>query len=138
MLTQNFPLLLIGQVATQSGISIKTIRYYEELGLICAKDRTEGGFRQFSPDVTTRLAFIKRAQNLGLSLSEIKQCLHVYDRGETPCDEVRHQLEDKVQEIDHKIEELLTLKEELQQLLNSWEPMDDRDRKTICPIIQSN
>ncbi|MCD8485754.1 MAG: heavy metal-responsive transcriptional regulator [Desertifilum sp.] len=139
MLTQ--PLLLIGQVATQSGIGIKTIRYYEELGLIRADDRTDGGFRQFSPQVMMRLAFIKRAQSLGLSLNEIKQCLEVYDRGELPCGEVRHQLEEKVTEIDKKIEQLLTLKQELQQLLNHWEPSEHStwgDRHSpICPIIQN-
>ncbi len=75
MLTQEKKLLLIGQVTDISGIPIRTIRYYESLGLIKSSRRTEGGFRQFSLDVLTRLAFIKRAQNLGLSLEEIGNIL---------------------------------------------------------------
>ena len=61
----------IGLIAKESGVPIKTIRYYEELGLLKASSRTEGGFRLFDPDVFARLHFIKRAQSLGLSLLEI-------------------------------------------------------------------
>ncbi|MEA5627506.1 MerR family transcriptional regulator [Nostoc sp. UHCC 0251] len=86
MLAQETKLLLIGQVTDISGIPIRTIRYYESLGLIKSLRRTEGGFRQFSLDVLTRLAFIKRAQNLGLSLEEIGNILQVYDQGQAPCD----------------------------------------------------
>lgn len=135
MLSQDQQLLLIGQVAAQSGISIKTIRYYEELGLIQASERTEGGFRLFTPSVLTRLAFIRRSQHLGLSLTEIKQCLEIYDRGELPCGEIRHQLEAKISEINHKIEQLQILKSELQDLINTWQPVPKQDNK-ICPILQ--
>lgn len=127
--------LLIGQVASQSGISIKTIRYYEELGLIQSLDRTEGGFRLFDSKVMTRLAFIKRSQHLGLSLSEIKKCLKIYDQGEAPCDQIRQQLEAKITEIDAKIHQLKTLKSELQGLLKTWNPDQEKSDK-ICPILQ--
>lgn len=80
MLTQNEKLLLIGQVKDLSGIPIRTIRYYESLGLLKSLARTEGGFRQFSVDVLARLAFIKRVQNLGLSLEEIRDILKVYQK----------------------------------------------------------
>jgi len=66
MLTQEKKLLLIGQVAALCGLPIKTIRYYADLGLLKTLDRTEGGYRQFSSEVLTRLAFIKRSQSLGL------------------------------------------------------------------------
>ncbi len=127
--------LLIGQVASQSGISIKTIRYYEELGLIHALERTEGGFRLFDPSVMTRLAFIKRSQHLGLSLNEIKECLQIYDQGHLPCDQIRQQLEAKIQEIDDKITQLNTLKSELQGLIKAWNPHPEKNEK-ICPILQ--
>ncbi|HEY9299015.1 MAG TPA: MerR family DNA-binding transcriptional regulator, partial [Phormidium sp.] len=70
MLVQEKP-KQIGFVAKQSGVSIKTIRYYEELGLLKASSRTEGGYRLFDADVLSRLSFIKRAQSLGLTLAEI-------------------------------------------------------------------
>lgn len=65
MLVQDAP-KLIGSVAKTSGMPIKTIRYYEELGLLRTTGRTEGGYRLFNSDVFSRLSFIKRAQGLGL------------------------------------------------------------------------
>lgn len=137
MLIQDRQLLSIGQVAAQSGIRIKTIRYYEQLGLIKASERTKGGFRLFAPLVLTRLAFIRRTQHLGLSLREIGQCLQVYDRGSLPCDEIKHQLETKLLDIDDKIEQLQTLKAELKQLLTTWKPASEQTNK-ICPIVQKD
>jgi MerR family transcriptional regulator, copper efflux regulator len=102
VLTQDKKLLLIGQVTDLSKIPIRTIRYYESLGLLKSSGRTEGGFRQFSWDVLTRLAFIKRAQNLGLSLEEIRDILQVYDQGQPPCGEIKEKLEEKLSQIDHR------------------------------------
>ncbi len=136
MLTQDKKLLLIGQVTTLSGIPIRTIRYYESLGLIQSSGRTEGGFRQFSADVLTRLSFIKRAQSLGLSLQEIGEILQVYDGGKPACDEIEHKLKDKISEIDRQIEQLLTLRGELRGLLSGWDSVPTKPEDTICPIIQ--
>jgi len=138
MLVQDSQLLLIGQIAAQSGIPIKTIRYYEELGLLKSLGRTEGGYRQFSSKVLTRLAFIKRAQNLGLSLQEIREILQVYDQGELPCGEVKEQLEGKLQEIDRQLEQLMTLRAELRGLLLGWEDFPVTQEGTICPNLQKN
>ncbi|MEH1962463.1 MAG: heavy metal-responsive transcriptional regulator [Nostoc sp.] len=137
MLSQDKKLLLIGQVTDLSGIPIRTIRYYESLGLIKSSRRTEGGFRQFSLDVLTRLAFIKRAQNLGLSLEEIGNILQVYDQGQTPCGEIKEKLEDKVLQIDQQIDQLLTLRSEIMGLLSGWKNIGDHREDTICPIIQN-
>ncbi|MEH2240421.1 heavy metal-responsive transcriptional regulator [Nostoc sp.] len=137
MLTQETKLLLIGQVTDISGIPIRTIRYYESLGLIKSSRRTEGGFRQFSLDVLTRLAFIKRAQNLGLSLEEIGNILQVYDQGQAPCGEIKEKLEDKLLQIDHQIDQLLTLRSEIDGLLSGWKNIDNHHKDTICPILQN-
>lgn len=125
----------IGTIAKESGVSIKTIRYYEELGLLKASGRTEGGFRLFESDVLSRLNFIKRAQSLGLSLLEIKDFLGVYDRGELPCDHIEQKLQDKVAQIDKQIQELKTFKQELQVLLAKWQPVSSQPDK-ICPNVQ--
>ncbi|MEH2120659.1 heavy metal-responsive transcriptional regulator [Nostoc sp.] len=137
MLTQETKLLLIGQVTDISGIPIRTIRYYESLGLLKSSRRTEGGFRQFSLDVLTRLAFIKRAQNLGLSLEEIGNILQVYDQGQAPCGEIKEKLENKLLEIDHQIDQLLTLRSEIDGLLSGWKNNGSQHKDTICPIIQN-
>lgn len=94
---------LIGKVTVLSGVPIATIRYYESLGLLKSCGRIEGGYRQFSEDVLTRLSFIKRAQNLSLTLEEIRDILNVYDNGKPPCSEIKDKLENKLLEIDSKI-----------------------------------
>ncbi len=125
----------IGQIAKESGVPIKTIRYYEELGLLQAIARTEGGYRLFDAGVLTRLDFIKRAQSLGLSLAEIKEFLDVHDQGDLPCAHVRVKLQDKIADVDRQIQQLQILKSELQSLL--MEPSHANHSKAeICPIIQ--
>ncbi|MCC5648689.1 heavy metal-responsive transcriptional regulator [Nostoc sp. XA013] len=128
----------IGVVAKESGVPIKTIRYYEELGLLKSSGRTEGGFRLFNSDILERLHFIKRAQSLGLSLSEIKDFLNVHDGGELPCEHIKIKLEDKVKAIDEQIQQLLILRQELSGLLSGWEIKPDNSYSTICPIIEHN
>lgn len=129
-------MLLIGQVTALSGVPIRTIRYYESLGLLKSCGRTEGGFRQFSVDVLTRLAFIKRAQSLGLSLQDIGEILAVYDGGQPACDRIQQKLENKILEIDTQVEQLLTLRGELRQLLSGWQSVATKPEDKICPIIQ--
>jgi MerR family transcriptional regulator, copper efflux regulator len=136
MLAQNEKPLLIGQVTDLSGIPIRTIRYYESLGLLQSSGRTEGGFRQFSSDVITRLAFIKRAQHLGLSLEEIGEILQVYDQGQPPCGDIKEKLEEKLSQIDYQINQLLTLRSEIEELLSGWKNIGGKQEDTICPIIQ--
>lgn len=137
MLAQEQP-KQIGPVAKKSGVPIKTIRYYEELGLLKAAGRTEGGYRLFDTDIFTRLSFIKRAQSLGLSLAEIKEFLEVHDQGDLPCDQVRVKLQDKVADIDRQIQQLQVLKLELNGLLSGWEDIPEHSESTICPVIQRN
>lgn len=131
--------LKIGEVATQSGLSVKTIRYYEEIGLLSPTvERSETGYRLFHPQVLNRLAFIRRAQSLGLSLSEIQQILGVHDEGELPCGEVKQHLEAKVAAISEQIAALETLRSELQGILSGWQeqPPPHQVAQTICPNLQ--
>ena len=137
MLTQEKNLLFIGQVAALSGLPVKTIRYYADIGLLSSLERTEGGYRQFSSEVLTRLAFIKRSQSLGLSLQEIKEILKVYDQGELPCGDIKQKLIKKLLQIDHQIGQLTTLRAELSGLLLGWENPATQEG-TICPILQKN
>lgn len=132
-------LLKIGEAATQSGLSVKTIRYYDEIGLLTPTvERSESGYRLFKPQVLQRLAFIRRAQSLGLHLTEVQQILGVHDQGELPCGEVKQHLEAKVAEIRQQIEALETLELELEGILSGWQDQPDQERleQTICPNLQ--
>ena len=134
MLAQE-PLKRIGAVAKESGLPIKTIRYYDELGLLKTSGRTESNYRLFSADVCDRLRFIKRAQSLGLTLVEIKEFLTVHDQGQLPCDHIKVKLEKKLHAIEQQIQQLQILKSELQGLL-SEATMPSQSTQVICPIIQ--
>jgi MerR family transcriptional regulator, copper efflux regulator len=130
----------IGEVASFSGLPVKTIRYYEELGLLSpVVTRASSGYRLFDSQVLKRLDFIKRAQSLGMSLKEIQEFLEIHDRGELPCHEVKQHIYAKLQAIDQQIATLEILRSELQELLSVWkEPISHDVDEIICPNIQSH
>jgi MerR family copper efflux transcriptional regulator len=136
MVTSGEILLKIGQLSTESGVPIKTIRYYEELGLIRAHERTEGHFRLFHPSAVNRLLFIKRLQSLGLSLQEIRECLIVHERGELPCEDIKDKLEKHINEIDRQVEQLRLLRQQLTETLQEWQTVPSRDDRFICPNLK--
>ena len=78
------PLLKIGEVAEQVGLSLRTIRFYEEEGLVVPDGRTEGGFRLYSPAAVHRLELIKRMKPLGFSVDEMVEVLTTLDTLATP------------------------------------------------------
>ncbi len=138
--TETGNLLKIGEVAASSHLPIKTIRYYEEIGLLTPTvHRSEANYRLFEPTVLSRLAFIKRSQSLGLSLREIQDILAIHDQGQLPCDDVKQNLQKKVQQITEQIESLQLLRSELQGLLSGWQdqPSADVAAKTICPNLET-
>lgn len=131
-------LLKIGEVAVSSNLPIKTIRYYEEIGLLSPTVyRSESNYRLFEPAVLNRLAFIKRSQSLGLSLHEIQEILNVHDQGQLPCGEVKQNLERKVEQISAQIKALELLQTELQGILSGWQdqPAAAVAAETICPNL---
>lgn len=131
--------LKIGDVARLSGLPVKTIRYYDDLGLLSpCVHRGSGGYRFFSPSVYNRLSFIKRSQHLGLTLREIQVILAVHAQGELPCGVAKDLLVEKLQVIQEQIESLNILKSELEGILSGWQEMPKHDRiaATICPNIQ--
>lgn len=75
----------IGDLASTSGLTAKTVRYYEQAGLMPAPPRTPGGYRDYPAEAATRLAFIREAQHAGLTLAEIRGILALRDSGEAPA-----------------------------------------------------
>ncbi len=133
-------ILKIGEAAAKSGLPVKTIRYYDEIGLLTTTvERSESGYRLFTPQVLDRLAFIKRAQSLGLSLVEVKEVLAVHDRGLLPCEKVKGQIQGKVDQITAQIEQLNALRTELQSVLSQWQEQPEIEliETTICPNLEA-
>ena len=126
----------IGVLASRSGLPVKTLRYYEDLGLLPAIGRSEGGYRLFSDESLRRLEFIRRLKTLGLTLEEIQGCLAVHDAGELPCGDIEIQLGRQIERIDSQIKELRQLRKELQDLLAGWQSDPAKDGDVICPNLQ--
>lgn len=126
--------LKISQVAKEAGVNIETVRYYERLQLISEPERTESGYRAFPPEVVQRIRFIKRSQDLGLTLSEISELLTMTESGIYGCREVREFAYNKIEEIELKIRDLQNIKsilEDLSSKCSDGGPIDE------CPIIES-
>src|SRR4051794_31196805 len=94
--------LRIGELAARSGVSVDTVRYYERQRLLPSAARTGGGFRLFKPEAVERIRFIKHAQEIGLSLDEIKELMTV-GGGAGECRRVRDLLRVKLAELDERI-----------------------------------
>ena len=133
--------LQIGEVAAISELPIKTVRYYDEQGLLAPTvSRSKSNYRLFEASVLQRLAFIKRSQSLGLSLREIGDILTVHDQGQLPCEDVKQNLQKKVQQVTEQIEALQLLRSELQGLLSGWQdhPSAEIAARTICPNLEAD
>ena len=100
----------IGEVARASGTTSKTLRYYEEVGLLPAADRTPAGYRDYGAEVLDRLDFIRRGQAAGLTLAQIGQVLDIRDRGQAPCRHVTDLLDTRLDVIDRQLAELAQLR----------------------------
>jgi DNA-binding transcriptional MerR regulator len=96
----------IGQVAQQTGLSIDTIRFYEKQGLLKRSPRTEGGFRLFGISDIETLKFVRKAQELGFSLQEIRELLILRADHVPACAHVKEFLDQKLTSVDQKITEL--------------------------------
>ena len=127
----------IGEVANQSGVPAKTIRYYETLGLLPAPERATNGYRAYDLSVLGRLAFIRAAQASGLTLGEIRSVLGLRERGETPCEHVRGLIDQRAAELDERIAQLTKLRVELTRLAKRARSLDpaDCDPALVCHII---
>lgn len=130
-------MMRIGQLADRLGANPKTIRYYEDIGLLKAPDRTPAGYRVYDEGHVELVSFIKAAQRLGLRLDEIREILAFRERGERPCGYVRDVLRREVAEIDDRIAELRRLRGELSALdrLADQVPEPDETRSEPCPLI---
>jgi MerR family copper efflux transcriptional regulator len=127
----------IGELAQQSGTTAKTIRYYEDIALLSPPARTPSGYRDYEPVALDRLAFIRAAQALGLTLGEIRSIIALRDDGQTPCAHVLDLLRARADEIDRRIAELRTLHGELQRLVARAERLDPADCAPgrVCHLI---
>lgn len=127
----------IGTLAKQVGVNPKTIRYYQEIGLLPEPERTESNYRLYMPDDVHKLEFIKKAQLLGMALDEIRDVLTIRENGQLPCDHVRSLLADKLEELDRQIAQMRAFRRELAEYLDEVEARAETGKEeAICPDIE--
>lgn len=126
--------LTIGELARQSGVNLETVRYYERRRLLPKPARSASGYRQFPPELVQRIRFIKHAQALGFTLSEIKELLSLRVDPDTTCAEVRAKAKAKTADIEQKIRSLEGMKKVLERLASRC---SGRGPASECPILES-
>lgn len=122
----------IGQAAKKTGLSAKMIRYYESIGLISPSGRSANGYRHFGEEDLHHLAFIKRSRDLGFSLEEVGRLLMLWQDRQRASADVKALAGVHVDELNHKIAELVSLRDTLQQLIDHCHG----DHRPDCPILQ--
>jgi len=126
------PNLTIGGVAKAAGVNVETIRYYQRLKLVEEPARPPGGVRRYAGTAVARVRFVKRAQELGFSLAEIRRLLRLSDP--QSCGEARALAAEKLALVEARAADLERLRGTLKELIGRC----DRGRgKVACPIIES-
>ncbi len=126
--------LTIGEVAKRGGVNIQTIRYYERQGLLAPTSRTEAAYRIFSAESVRRIHFIKRAQELGFSLKEIKDLLSLRIDAHTTQADIRKRALAKIADVEQKILHLQAIHA---SLLRTAEGCSGCGSLKDCPILES-
>jgi DNA-binding transcriptional MerR regulator len=111
----------IGQAASQAGVSIDTVRFYERRGVLPAPARTPAGYRVYGESTVERIRLARRLQSLGLTLDEIVSALHDRDAGHASCETQRWRLEDALRRIETRIAELTRLRADVTAALAACE-----------------
>lgn len=124
----------IGEVARRADVTKETVRYYEKRELIPKPDRRRSGYRIFTQRHIDQIKFIKRAQELDFTLSEIKELLELRLDDKTTCSEIRSEAREKYQDVAEKIEDLQRIKNTLIELIDSC---SGEGPKGDCPILDA-
>ena len=121
------------EVAAQAQVGTQTLRYYERRGLLPTPERTGSGYRAYTADAVRLVRFVKRAQQLGFTLTDIEELLHLAEGGPASCDEARALASTRIADLQQRIDELVGMRNALARLIDTCDqPLDERD----CPILR--
>ena len=123
----------IGKAASLSGLTVKTVRYYSDIGIIKPVIDTNTGYRDFSETDLAKLQFVAKARKFDFSLDDCRELLALYENKDRSSKEVKALTLEKVAEIDTKLKELKTLRDQLSTLASACQGNDRPD----CPILDA-
>jgi MerR family copper efflux transcriptional regulator len=127
----------IGELARRAGTTTKTLRFYEQAGLLPEPDRTPSGYRDYDPAALDRLAFVKAAQAAGLTLAEIREIVAIREAQGPPCEHVLGLLDAHAADLDQRITELTDLRLEVERLRARARDLDPAacGAAAVCHVI---
>lgn len=131
-------MMLIGALAHTTGVPAKTLRYWESEGLLHQPARTAGGYRDYPPETTERVAFIRHAQAAGLTLRQIRAILAVRDDGHPPCRHAAELVDERLAGVERRLRELQQTQASLRDLRRRLAELDpaDCDPHAVCSAIR--
>jgi MerR family copper efflux transcriptional regulator len=127
----------IGELAELTGLSVRTLRFYEQAGVLEAPPRHASGYRDYDQDAPARLGFVKAAQAAGLTLAEIRQVIAVRADTGPPCEHVTALLQTRAADLDRRIAELTALRADVQRLRERAGRLDPATcgAASVCQVI---
>ena len=123
----------IGEAARRAELTVKTVRYYANIGLVTPQQDAETGYRLYDPADVAKLQFVGKARRFDFSVEECRELLGLYEDRNRPSREVKALTVKKIGEIDARLVELQSLKDELSTLAASC----DGDNRSYCPILNA-
>lgn len=128
--------LSIGFVARQSGCTVPTIRYYEEIGLLAPATRSDAGHRTYDEHAVHRLTFIRRCRDFGFSIDQVRELVGLADEPQRPCSEVRDIASSHLSEVRKKLAELQALEASLSAFVISCNTACVGGATVDCTILE--
>jgi MerR family mercuric resistance operon transcriptional regulator len=125
--------MTIGRLSTRTGCHLETVRYYERIGLLPKPGRTAGGHRLYGADAVSRVAFIRRARELGFTLEQVRNLLRLVDGGHYTCAQIRPLAVEHLDEIGRKIADL----QSIERALRDMAARCVRGRAPRCAVIDA-
>ncbi|MEL4180386.1 MerR family transcriptional regulator [Roseateles sp. PN1] len=126
----------IGLLARQAGCSVPTIRYYEEIGLLPAVPRTDGGRRVYGTETVRRLSFIRRCRDFGFSIEQVRELVGLVDEPNRPCVEVREVAAKHLSQVRDKLAELQALERNMAAFVGSCDTACAGGAAVDCTILE--
>ena len=130
-------MMKISELASRTGTTTKTLRFYEDAGVLLAPERAPNGYRTYQDSAVIRVQFVKAGQAVGLTLAEIRDLLAIRDDGRAPCSAATELLDTQLADITERIRELQTMKRDLAELRDRARDLDPADctPESVCHVI---
>lgn len=131
-------MMQIGKLATEAGVTVQTIRFYERRGLLPEPQRRESGYRLYGEEDLHRMRFIHQAKALGFSLDETREFLRMRTRGLCPCADVVKVGEQHLRDVEQEIETLQGFRRELRRAIRKWKTSGRQkiEAGAFCALIE--